>query len=180
VPALYAAHIFNDGLEFSTEIANVRRPWLKRAMLNKLPQLGQFALFMIVGGIAALVNIGSRLLFSRVVPFEVAILLAFAVALTLAFILNRRFVFDAEPGKWAEQYSRFFLVNLLGLLQIFVVSELMARAIFPWVGWTWHVETVSHVIGVASPIIVSFYAHKHFSFHRGVAPVNGLGTKTRL
>jgi putative flippase GtrA len=135
-------------------------------MLDKSSEFGRFALFIIVGGFAALVNIGSRVLFSKAVPFEAAILLAFAVALTVAFALNRRFVFEGEPGQAGYQYSRFFLVNIFGLLQIFIVSQLMVRIILPWIGWTWHVETVAHVVGVASPIIVSYYAHKHFSFHR--------------
>src|SRR5688572_19879763 len=118
-------------------------------MLNSSNEFGRLTLFVIVGGVAGLVNIIARLLFSHVVPFETAIVVAFAVGLTVAFGLNRRFVFDAEPGKAGSQYSRFFLVNVLGLLQILVVSQLMARAILPWIGWTWHVETVSHVLGVA-------------------------------
>jgi putative flippase GtrA len=39
--------------------------------------------------------------------------------------------------------------------------------VFPWMAFHWHPEDVAHLIGVASPIFVSYYAHKHFSFRPG-------------
>ena len=36
--------------------------------------------------------------------------------------------------------------------------------IFPAVGFTWHGETVAHVIGVLVPVVTSYLGHKHFSF----------------
>lgn len=129
-----------------------------------MSRMTQFILFALVGGVAALVNILARLGFSLVTPFEVAIVLAFPVALTTAFLLNRHFVFNASHGHAPSQYVRFLLVNLVALVQVFVVSVLLARVIFPWAQFTWNAETVAHVIGVLSPIVTSYALHKSFSF----------------
>ena len=131
---------------------------------NFVSRMTQFVLFALVGGIAALVNILARLGFSLVTPFEVAIVLAFPVALTVAFLLNRYFVFSATDGHAPSQYARFLLVNLVALVQVFVVSVLLARVIFPWAQFTWNAETVAHVIGVLSPIVTSYALHKSFTF----------------
>lgn len=123
-----------------------------------------FILFLAIGGLAAAVNVVARILFNYVVPFEIAIVLAFPVALTVAFALNRKYVFHAEHGKSATQYARFLFVNLVALVQVWLVSVGLSQWLFPTLGFTWHPETVAHAIGVASPIVTSYLAHKHFSF----------------
>ncbi len=45
-----------------------------------------------------------------------------------------------------------------------IVGVGLDRFVFPAVGFTWHAETVAHVIAVASPILTSYVAHKYFSF----------------
>ena len=128
----------------------------------------QFLLFSIVGGFAALVNIVARLMFNIVAPFEIAVVLAFPLALTTAFFLNRQFVFKARDGEVASQYACFLMINVVALLQVFVVSVLLARLVFPWAGFRWQAETVAHVVGVLSPILSSYLLHKNFTF--GAAP----------
>lgn len=138
----------------------------------------RFILFAFVGGLAALVNIVARLGFSLVTPFEVAVVLAFPVALTVAFVLNRRFVFHGTGGHAPTQYMRFLAVNLVALVQVFVISVLLARVAFPWANFTWNAETVAHVIGVLSPIVTSYALHKSFTFHgshRRIANSTGEG-----
>lgn len=124
----------------------------------------EFILFVAVGGLAATLNIGARLLFDLVLPFEVAIALAYVLALTTAFALNRRFVFRSGRGTAAGQYARFWLVNVIALVQVLAVSVLLARVIFPWLGLEWHADTVAHVIGVLSPVLTSFLLHKTYTF----------------
>ena len=41
-----------------------------------------------------------------------------------------------------------------------------ARVVFPSAHFDWHADDLAHVIGVASPILLSYYLHKHFSFGR--------------
>ncbi len=124
----------------------------------------RFLAFALAGGFAALVNILSRFLFSQVVAYEFAIAFAYLVGMTTAFLLNKYFVFEQSGRALWSEYSRFALVNLLALVQVWSVSMLLARIVFPYFGLTWNAETIAHIIGVLSPILVSYYFHKTFSF----------------
>lgn len=124
----------------------------------------RFLLFLLAGATAAAVNIVARLLLSYVVSFEVAVVLAFPIALTVGFFLNRHYVFDADSGALAGQYVRFLTVNLVALAQVWVVSVGLASWVFPAIGFDFHRELVAHAIGVASPIFTSYFLHKFFTF----------------
>ena len=124
----------------------------------------QFASFVVAGGIAAAVNIVSRYFLNFVMPYEVAIVVAYMLGLTTAFILNLRYVFDTERKGYSAKYLKFALVNVVALGQVWLVSVGLANYLFPAIGFTWYAHDVAHIIGVASPVITSFFAHKYFSF----------------
>lgn len=124
----------------------------------------QFARFVAVGVVAAAANVGSRLVFSLFAPYGWAIVLAYLVGMTTAYILNRMFVFQTSGRSKRDEYLRFSLVNLVALAQVWAVSEGLARYVFPTIGFHWHAETVAHAVGVATPIFSSYLGHKHFSF----------------
>ncbi len=124
----------------------------------------RIVLFLLVGGVAAIVNVICRVILNRVMPFEAAILFAFACGMTTAYILNKVFVFSPSGRSVHDEYIRFSIVNLAALAQVWIVSVGLARLIFPWIGFTSHAETVSHVIGVTVPVFTSYLGHKHFSF----------------
>ena len=130
----------------------------------KPARLPPFLTFALVGGAAAALNIGVRALLGHYMPFEWAVALAFPVALTFAFVCNRRWVFTNNLADWRRAYWRFFLVNLAALAQVWLISVGLYRLIFPLVGFTWHAELVAHTVGVLSPVVTSYYAHKHYSF----------------
>jgi putative flippase GtrA len=120
--------------------------------------------FVAVGAAAALVNLVARALIDRVTSYEAAIVLAFPIALATAFALNRSYVFDDREGRWPGQFARFLAVNLIALVQVFAVSVGLARWLFPAIGFAWHAETMAHALGVASPILTSYWAHSRFTF----------------
>jgi putative flippase GtrA len=124
----------------------------------------RIASFAVTGGIAAVCNLGSRILFSRVMRYELAIMLAYLIGMIVAYTLARGFVFEISKTPWYTQLSRFAIVNIFGFSQVWLVSVGLVRVFFPWIGFGWHPEDVAHLVGVASPIFVSYYAHKHFSF----------------
>lgn len=124
----------------------------------------EFLAFVAIGGFAAGVNFGARLAIDWWTSFEVAILLAYLVAMTTAFLLNRAYVFKAADGPWRRQYTRFAIVNLIALVQVFLISVGLARYLFPAMGLTWHADEIAHAIGLASPILTSYWAHKKYSF----------------
>ena len=65
-----------------------------------------------------------------------------------------------------REFGRFALVNALAFVQVWLVSVGLARLVFPALGFTRHADTVAHVLGVASPVAVSYLLHKRFSFGR--------------
>lgn len=123
-----------------------------------------FFVFLLIGGLAALVNLVGRIVFNLVVDYQVAIVLAYVPGMAVAFLLNRRFVFRADAHPAVGQMVRFALVNMLSLAQIWIVSVGLVEWAFPMIGFTWHAETVGHAIGLGSPALTSYFAHKHFSF----------------
>ena len=124
----------------------------------------RFALFLAAGGAAALVNIVSRIALNSAMPYEIAIVVAYLIGMTTAYLLNKYFVFAASGRGAASEYLRFTLVNLAAVAQVWIVSVGLARLAFPAAGFVWHAETVAHVIGVMVPVFTSYLGHKHFSF----------------
>lgn len=126
----------------------------------------QFIRFILVGAIAAAANIGSRVFFSQFMNFEYAIVLAYFVGMTIAFALSRQFVFDGSENRIEGQIARFVIVNLIALVQIWIISVSLADYVFPFIRFTWRPEFVAHTIGVLSPVVTSYLGHKHFTFRK--------------
>lgn len=124
----------------------------------------RFALFVLAGGIAAAANFGSRMGFSLVMPYVPAIVIAYLIGMATAFALNRAFVFTTATNSVRHQAFWFVAVNVAALLQTVAFSLLFARLIFPWMGMSFHPETVAHAIGVVVPVFTSYLGHKHLSF----------------
>jgi putative flippase GtrA len=127
----------------------------------------QFTAYLVSGGIAALFNICSRVLLGFVLSYEVAIVLAYGVGMAVAFTIMRALVFQppAASSKRA-QLVRFSIVNLLGLLQTLLVSELVADWVAPALGFPEHAELIGHGLGVGVPIVSSYFGHEYFSFRK--------------
>jgi putative flippase GtrA len=124
----------------------------------------QFLLFLITGGLAALVNFFSRIAFSHWVDYTPAIILAYGCGMVTAFALNRLFVFRHSINRLHHQMLWFTVVNLFAVAQTILVSLLLAEYVFPRMGMTWRAETVAHAIGVLVPVATSFLGHKHLTF----------------
>ncbi len=124
----------------------------------------QFSLFFVAGGIAAAVNVGSRVLLGGVMPYALSIVVAYLFGMLTAFTLNRRFVFPGAANPLHHQALWFTLINIAALAQTLAVSVVLARWLFPALGWTWYPETVAHVVGVMVPIVSSYIGHKRLTF----------------
>lgn len=128
-------------------------------------KMRQFWAFVLVGGLAALVNWLSRIIFSaQGITFEIAVVMAYILGMTTAYTLSRRFVFEKTGRSVSGEIWRFSLVNLGSLLVVFVVSVSLERWILPGVGWTWRSAEVAHGIGVLSPVLTSYLGHRYFTF----------------
>jgi len=124
----------------------------------------QFRRFLVTGGIAALVNLGSRYALNRVLPFVAAVVLAYLLGMVTAYVLARKYVFTESQRRHVDSSARFALVNLLGIAQTTIVSVGLADYLFPAIGFEWHAHDLAHLFGVGAPVFVSFVAHQRFTF----------------
>lgn len=126
--------------------------------------MSQFLIFLLAGGLAALLNWGSRFLFSTWMDFELAVVLAFFVGLAAGFVLMRRFVFERRDRAVMPQVSKYVLINAFALLQTLIVSVGLARWVFPAIGFAAGAEGVAHLAGVLVPVVTSYFGHKYLTF----------------
>jgi len=124
----------------------------------------QFLRFLLVSGIAAAANFGSRILFSRFCDYSLAIFFAFVVGITTAFVLNRALVFTASKNQLHQQMFWFLLINLGALALTLLVSLLFARIVLPALGIHSYAEEIAHALGILAPVITSYLGHKHLTF----------------
>ena len=126
----------------------------------------EFLLFLITGGVAALVNVLSRVGFSQLLRFELAVLLAYGLGMLTAYFLARKFVFLQSRTSVRRSFAAFALVNLFALLQTWLVSVGLRNWLLPLLGIVVLRDLIAHGIGVAVPVLSSYFGHKHISFRQ--------------
>lgn len=124
----------------------------------------QFFVFLITGGVAAIVNFGSRILYNLWIDFSIAIVLAYITGMVTAFVLARIFVFKTSRQALHRSAAFFILVNLFAVLQTWLISMGMAYYALPYLGITFYVREIAHACGVVFPVFTSYIGHKHWSF----------------
>ena len=124
----------------------------------------QFLGFLITGGLAAVVNFGSRIVYNQWIDFSVAVVLAYLTGMITAFMLARAFVFTDSGQSMQRSAMWFVLVNLIAVLQTWVVSMVLAYYLLPRMGVSHFVPEIAHAAGVILPVFTSYLGHKHWSF----------------
>jgi putative flippase GtrA len=124
----------------------------------------RFRRFLLAGGLAACVNVGSRMVFDHFMPYAVAIALAYCAGMATAYTLTRKYVFNETQRAHSEASLRFVIVNVLGFAQTWVVSIGLGDYAFPSLGLIAHAHDLAHLIGVGTPVITSFIAHRYWTF----------------
>jgi len=140
----------------------------------------QFAAFLLVGGIAASVNVIARALLDDYVGFQASIVAAYLIGMIAAFVLNKRFVFEASHHACAAREALYFtLVNLAGVCLVWAITVGLAEVVFPWWSSTFpgsapaYPRLTAHMIGVTSPAVSSYFGHKYLSFRRSPLDAGG-------
>jgi putative flippase GtrA len=124
----------------------------------------QFLLFLLTGGIAALVNVASRIGLSQLLRFELAVLAAYGIGMITAYVLARRFVFMRTRQSVRRSFAAFALVNLAAVVQTWLVSIGLRNLLLPLIGSIALVDLLAHSFGVVVPVFTSFFGHKYLSF----------------
>lgn len=124
----------------------------------------QFLFFLLTGGTAAAVNFGSRIFYNFWLDFSVAIVLAYVTGMITAFILAKLFVFKESQQLLHRSALYFVLVNLIAVLQTWIVSMGLAYYVLPAMGVESLVREIAHAVGVVVPVFTSYIGHKQWSF----------------
>lgn len=124
----------------------------------------QFLMFLLSGGTAAVVNFGSRILYNIWLNFSSSVILAYITGMITAFVLAKLFVFKDSQQSTHRSAMFFVLVNLVAVLQTWVISMVLAYHLLPWLGVTLFVREIAHAVGVAVPVFTSYIGHKRWSF----------------
>jgi putative flippase GtrA len=124
----------------------------------------RFLTFLLVGGFAAFVNWLSRFYLNDFMSFSAAIVLAYLIGMVTAFVLSRLIVFEKSGRSAHSDFLRFTIVNVVAVIQVWLISVALAGWLMPWAGFTWHAEEIAHAVGVAAPIVTSYLGHRHFTF----------------
>ena len=124
----------------------------------------QFVIFLVTGGVAAAVNFGSRILYNQWVNFSVAVVMAYLTGMVTAFVLARYFVFTESNQSMQRSALWFVVVNIVAVMQTWVISMLLAYYVLPRMGLTQFIAEIAHAVGVVVPVFTSYLGHKRFSF----------------
>jgi dolichol-phosphate mannosyltransferase len=131
----------------------------------------QLVRFSLVGGSGYAVNLAvySTLVVAFDVQYVIAAMIAFCLAVTNNFLLNRLWTFKATDGAVTFQAPRFLIVSLCALGLNLIVLELLVGAF-----------GVHKVVGQAAAILaatpVNFVGNKLWSFRLG-HPTGGSPTE---
>jgi putative flippase GtrA len=129
-----------------------------------LAPVKQFVPFLIAGGLSVIVNVGSRILLSTIISYELAVAISHVLGMITAFLLNKIFVFSPSGRCLHSEFSRFALVNVFSLTQTWIVSVGLVRLVFPVAGFDFHPELTAHIIALGLSPFTSFWGHKRYSF----------------
>ena len=91
-------------------------------------------------------------------------LAAYAIGMITAYILARRYVFTDSGKSIKRSFAAFALVNLIAVLQTWLVSIGLRHLLLPIVSAVALVDLVAHSCGVVAPVFTSYLGHKHVSF----------------
>lgn len=129
--------------------------------------------FVLVGGLNTAVGYGAFLLFRGMGHLwggDAAVLAAQAVAIPIAFVLHRRFVFRVT-GRVLPDLGRFLLVAAIPIGVNLAVLPVLTT-VFRWP------VLLAQLIFTVAWVLASFFLHRGFSFRRGAAEVTGSGGST--
>lgn len=118
--------------------------------------------FALIGGFNTVLGIGLTVVWLAVLgdawPPAVALVLAYAVGIAIAFVLHRTLVFRVR-GHLLRDFAGFVAVNSGGLLMNMVLLSLAVSVL--------HLPRIpAAVVVMALVAVLTFFGHRHISFRR--------------
>jgi dolichol-phosphate mannosyltransferase len=148
----------------STAPADAQRPHVRLLHGMRRPANWlQLIRFGVVGASGFVVNLAVYALFVHAigVPYQLAAVLAWLVAVSSNFVLNRHWTFDRPDGRVRHQALRFFLVSLaaFALVNLVLLTLLVEQAGLA------KVPAQAFAVAAATPF--NFLGNKLWSFRAG-------------
>lgn len=118
--------------------------------------------FAVVGGFNTVLGMALTVFWLAVLgeswPPFVAVALAYAIGITIAFVLHRTLVFRSQ-GRVVRDFIGFVSVNSLGLMLNTVLLTLAVQVL--------HIPRLpAAVVTMAAVAVATFLGHRHISFRR--------------
>ncbi len=127
--------------------------------------------FLAAGGTASLVNWLVRFPLSLVLPFQIAVAIAYCVGMTLGFVLYQKWVFPGSTSSLRRQIVMFCAVNAVGLVTVVATADVVRQAIVQsGLAQAGAASAVAHLTAIAIGACVNFLGHRVGTF--GLAPLH--------
>lgn len=120
--------------------------------------------FLLFGTIAAAINWLVRMPLSSIMPFSLAVILAYGIGMSAGFTLYRKYVFPSSSRSVANQVKLFLAVNLVGAIQVWLIAMVLVFYLFPRAGFNLFPEAIGHGIAIAVGAVTSYLGHKYLTF----------------
>lgn len=129
--------------------------------MNKLPQVLRF---LLLGGLAAAINWLVRFPLAMVLPFHVAVVVAYVIGMSAGFTLYRTYVFPGSTRPILQQTLMFVAVNLVGAVVVLGLAILFLN-LQAGLDWSLTVrEGLAHGFAIAIGAVINFFGHKTLTF----------------
>lgn len=116
---------------------------------------------------AMIVNVASRFVLSKWIPFAAAVFIAYWIGHIVNFVISNTIVFKGkEERSTGTTFIKFTLVACAGLLVTFLIS-LLARFVLQGLFPSWRLnlrETLAHLVGIGCSFVFNYIGHIFFSF----------------
>ena len=124
----------------------------------------QFIRFLAVGGTALVVHWLSRFVFNWFVDYGWAIVLAYGLSMSVAYALNRIYVFPRSRRSYRFEVTAFFLVNIAAFPFVWVIAYVLGEWVLVRYLPAEPSRAVAHGFAVTTPVFVNFALHKLVTF----------------
>ncbi len=124
----------------------------------------EFLRFLLVGATAAIGNWIFRIVFNLWTDsFVLSVVGAYAVAVIIAFGLNKIYVFPNSNQSLKNQIRYFALVNFISFWAV-LASAVLIKQFLKYLGMPHYTSELAHFIAIAIPMFGSFLIYKFFAF----------------
>lgn len=124
----------------------------------------QFLKFLAVGVTAAAANWLSRVGFDLLMSFSMSVFCAYAVGMTVAFILNAIFVFPETRRARHLQARDFLAINAAFMPLVWITSISLNALFLRFSVAALYSESLAHGLALSAPMVFNFLFYKLVAF----------------